>query len=51
MPPSFEFEFCKGLDDDQVDEVFKQIKEELQLLSDNRRENSDDSGILYDAKK
>ena len=40
---------CKGLDDDQVDEVFNQIKEELQLLSDIRRENSDYSGILYDA--
>jgi hypothetical protein len=49
VPPQFEFEQCKGLDDDQIDEVFKRIEQELKELADAHKENGDESGLMYDA--
>lgn len=47
-PPQLKFEQVKGLDDDQIDNVFKSIEKELEILSNQRKENDDDNGLIFD---
>ncbi|CDW71736.1 e3 ubiquitin-protein ligase rnf25 [Stylonychia lemnae] len=47
-PPTFEFSSVKGLDDEQIDQIVHKFTQELQGLSDQKKENSDDTGYIYD---
>lgn len=48
-PPTYEFTSTKGLDDDQIDEIRKRMTKELKAISEERKENQDDTGIIYHA--
>jgi len=46
--PEVEFTSVKGLDDDQIEEIKRRMWKELGELVEQRIENTDDSGIIYD---
>eukprot|EP00347_Sterkiella_histriomuscorum_P019310 403342140 len=47
-PPSFEFTSVKGLDDEQIDQIKLKFTEEAQLLTEQKKENTDETGFIYE---